>query len=80
MPLLPLGVVAIEKGPFWSPSTKVTNFTYIYIYIYIYIYMKMYRYEKKKAKEKSSPPKKNNNQKIQDLQKMILFIVIVVLF
>ena len=25
---LHLGVVAIEKGAFWSPSTKVTNFTY----------------------------------------------------
>ena len=40
-----LGVVAIEKGVFRSPWTKVTNFTYythththIYIYIYIYIY------------------------------------------
>ena len=28
-PLLHLGVVAIEKGAFGSPSTKVTNFTYI---------------------------------------------------
>ena len=45
---LHLGVVAIEKGVFWSPSTMVANFiyfiyiyihTYIYIYIYIYIYM-----------------------------------------
>ena len=27
-PLLHLGVVAIEKGAFWSPSTTVTNFTY----------------------------------------------------
>ena len=25
-----LGVVAIEKGAFWSPSTKVANFTYFY--------------------------------------------------
>ena len=24
---LHLSVVAIEKGAFWSPSTKVTNFT-----------------------------------------------------
>ncbi len=24
-----LGVVAIEKGAFWSSSTKVTNFTYL---------------------------------------------------
>ena len=31
-----LSVVAIEKGTFWLPSTKVANFTYIYIYIYIY--------------------------------------------
>ena len=28
---LHLGVVAIEKGAFWSPSTKVTNFTF-YLY------------------------------------------------
>ena len=43
---LPYSVVAIEKGDFGSPSTKVANFTYllllkhnfcIYIYIYIYI-------------------------------------------
>ena len=32
-----LGVVAIEKGAFGSPLTKVTN---LYIYIYIYIYDK----------------------------------------
>ena len=25
-----LGVVAIEKGTFWSPSTTVTNFTYLW--------------------------------------------------
>ena len=35
-PSLHLGVVAIEKGAFWSPSTTVTN-NNIYIYIYIYI-------------------------------------------
>ena len=35
-PLLHLGVVAIEKGAFKSPSIKVVNFTYIYIYIYIF--------------------------------------------
>ena len=29
-PPLHLGVVAIEKGAFGSPSTKVANFTYIY--------------------------------------------------
>ena len=40
-----LGVVAIEKGAFWSPSTKVVNFTYIYIYIYIYIYREREREE-----------------------------------
>ena len=28
-PLLHLGVVAIEKGAFGSPSTKVANFTFI---------------------------------------------------
>ena len=33
---LHLGVVAIERGAFRSPSTMATNFTYIYIYIYIY--------------------------------------------
>ena len=33
---LHLGVVAIEKGAFGSPSTTVANFIYIYIYIYIY--------------------------------------------
>ena len=33
-PPLNLGVVAIEKGLFGSPSTTVTNFIYIYIYIY----------------------------------------------
>ena len=27
-PLLHLGVVAIEKGAFWSPSTTVAKFTY----------------------------------------------------
>ena len=31
-----LGLVAIEKGTFGSPSTTVTNFT-LCIYIYIYI-------------------------------------------
>ena len=34
-PPIYLGLVAIEKGAFWSPSTTVGNFTYIYIYIYI---------------------------------------------
>ena len=29
-PFLHLGVVAIEKGAFVSPSTKVTNITYLY--------------------------------------------------
>ena len=28
---LHLGVVAIEKGAFWSPLTTVTNFTFTYI-------------------------------------------------
>ena len=32
-----LGVVVIEKGAFWSPSTKVANFTLL-IYVYICIY------------------------------------------
>ena len=38
-PPLHLGVVAIEKGAFGSPSTMVANFTYLYIYIYIYMYI-----------------------------------------
>ena len=38
-----LGVLAIEKGDFWSPSTTVTNFTLLYIYIYIhFIYIYIY--------------------------------------
>ena len=32
-----LGVVAIEKGAFWSPSATAASNMYIYIYIYIYI-------------------------------------------
>ena len=35
-PPLHLDVVAIEKGAFGSPSTKVANFTFVYIYIYIH--------------------------------------------
>ena len=31
-------VVAIEKGAFRSPSTKVTNFTYFYLYIHITVW------------------------------------------
>ena len=34
-PLLRLGVVAIEKGAFWSLSTTVANFTYFTINIII---------------------------------------------
>ena len=37
-PPLHLGVVAIEKRAFGSPSTMVGQLT-IYIYIYIYIYI-----------------------------------------
>ena len=33
--LLHLGVVAIEKGAFRSPSTKVANFTFTYIKVKI---------------------------------------------
>ena len=33
-PPLHLGVVAIEKGAFGSPSTMVTNFTFIYICLF----------------------------------------------
>ena len=32
-----LGVVAIEKGAFWSPSTTVANFTYRY-YLVLYLF------------------------------------------
>ena len=36
----PLGVVAIEKGDFESPSITVANFNYyIYLYIYMFIYI-----------------------------------------
>ena len=31
-PPLHFGVVAIEKGTFGSPSTKVTNFTFFFIH------------------------------------------------
>ena len=34
-PPLHLGVIAIEKGAFGSPSTKIANFT-LYKYMYIY--------------------------------------------
>ena len=33
-PPLHIGVVAIEKGAFGLPSTKVANFTYIYIRLF----------------------------------------------
>ena len=33
VPPLHLGIVAIEKGAFGSPSTKLANFTFYYIYI-----------------------------------------------
>ena len=43
-----LSVVAIEKGAFASPSTKLANFTYyicLHIYVYIYVvYMNVYIY------------------------------------
>ena len=29
---LHLGVIGIEKGAFWSPSTKIANFTYYHYY------------------------------------------------
>ena len=32
-PPLHLGVVAIENGAFWSPSTLVAYFTYLHVYI-----------------------------------------------
>ena len=33
---LHFGVVTIEKGAFWSPSTTVAIFTYIYMYVCMY--------------------------------------------
>ena len=39
-PPLHLGVVAIEKGAFRSPSSKIINFTYIYILWHCRIYEK----------------------------------------
>ena len=45
--LLHLGVVAIEKGAFGSPSTKVANFTN---YIYNDIYWNMTKYSSKTIK------------------------------
>ena len=42
-PLLHLGVVALEKGAYGSPSKTAANFTYTYIYIYIYIYIERER-------------------------------------
>ena len=33
-PPLHLGVVAIEKGVFWSPSTTVANF-YLRMYVFL---------------------------------------------
>ena len=55
-PPIHLGVVAIEKGALWSPSTKVANFIY---YIYIYIYSAICKYTLKILYESwfSSPPK-----------------------
>ena len=31
VPSLPLGVVAVEGGAFWSPSTTVASFTFFYL-------------------------------------------------
>ena len=36
-PSLPLGVVAIEKGAFGSPSTTVANFTYFFLSLFMKI-------------------------------------------
>ena len=32
-----ISVVAIEKGAFASPSTKVADFTFFYLYIYKFL-------------------------------------------
>ena len=54
-----LGVVAIEKRAFGSPSTKVANFTYFTIYIYIYIcvcvcvYIYIYIYRERERERNS---------------------------
>ena len=42
-PPLHLGVVAIEKGAFGSPSTKVANFTYFWINIINWNHMIVYK-------------------------------------
>ena len=34
-PSLHLGVVAIEKGAFWSPSTMATNLLYMCVCVYV---------------------------------------------
>ena len=33
LPPVHFGIVAIEKGAFWIPSTKVTNFTFELLYL-----------------------------------------------
>ena len=33
--LMGYGVVAIEKGAFWLPSTSVTNFTYLIVNVWL---------------------------------------------
>ena len=44
-----VGVVAIEKWAFESPTTTVANFTFLYyIYIYIYIYIERERERERK--------------------------------
>ena len=41
--LLFLGVVDIEKGAFWSPSTRVANCTYMFMFFScVYMYMGIY--------------------------------------
>ena len=42
-----LGVVAIEKGAFWLPSTTVANFTLLYMMYYqkVYSFIKDFRNE-----------------------------------
>ena len=36
-PPLHVGVLAIEKGAFWLPSTTIANLLHIYIYIYTHL-------------------------------------------
>ena len=46
---LHLGVIAIEKGAFWSPSTRTTYVCTMYIYKYVCVYIYIYIHIKNKV-------------------------------